>query len=83
MASSCPSALVFVAALSVMSSCSSGPDDNLLTSQPQWEWQSACCGFAGDTRTPSTEGYVYVLEFATNGRLRATRDDELVIETTD
>jgi len=81
MAISSPSALVLLAALSVMSSCTSGPGDNLLTSQPQWEWQSACCGFAGDTRTPSTEGYVYVLEFATNGRVRATRDDDLVIET--
>lgn len=70
------------AALCLMNGCgSSGPSGNVLTSQPQWEWQSACCGISGDQRTPSTEGYVYILQFDSNGRVRATRDGELVIET--
>lgn len=70
------------ALLAGVAACGSdGPGDNILTSQPQWEWLSACCGLAGDERTPAGEGYVYVLQFGTDGRVRATRNDDLVIET--
>ncbi|HEX9895290.1 MAG TPA: hypothetical protein VGA78_15280 [Gemmatimonadales bacterium] len=82
MAVSSGTPLILVATLSLVISCgTSSSGDNLLTSQPQWEWHSACCGFAGDTKNPSTEGYIYVLQFHPNGRVRATRDDDLVIET--
>jgi hypothetical protein len=68
-------------ALLVGAACGTSPAPNPLTSQPQWEWQTACCGFAGDWRSPSTEGYAYVLQFDAGGRVRAIRDGELVIET--
>lgn len=69
------------AALLLATACGGSPGPNLLTSQPQWEWQAACCGFAGDERSPATEGYAYVLQFDAGGRVRAIRDGELVIET--
>jgi hypothetical protein len=47
-----------------------------------WEWQSACCGIAGDIRTPTSEGYTYVLRFQRSGRVRAERDGTVVMETT-
>ena len=58
-----------------------GPEAEYLVSQPQWEWQSSCCGFAGDTRGPTSEGYRYVLQFDRAGRVRAIRNDTLLVET--
>lgn len=76
-------ALVMGAAL-VSTACTGtrlGPVPDLLLSEA-WEWQSACCGIAGDPRTPATEGYTYVLRFDQNGSVRAERDGALVLETT-
>lgn len=58
-----------------------GPVPERLLSEA-WEWQSACCGIAGDTRTPATEGFSYVLRFQENGTVRAVRDGTLLLETT-
>lgn len=69
------------AALFLGTACGASPGSNLLTSQPQWEWQAACCGFAGDERSSNTEGYGYVLQFDANGRVRAFRDGQPIIET--
>lgn len=57
------------------------PGNTLLTSQPQWEWQSACCGVAGNELTPSTEGFSYVLQFEPIGTVRAIRNDTILVET--
>lgn len=57
------------------------PGDTLLTSQPQWEWQSACCGVAGNQLTPATEGFSYVLQFEPDGTVRAIRNDTILVET--
>jgi hypothetical protein len=69
------------AALLLGAACGTSPGANLLTSQPQWEWQTACCGIAGNELSPVTEGYVYIVQFGVNGRVRAFRDGDLVKET--
>lgn len=58
-----------------------GPAPELLLREA-WEWQSACCGIAGDVRTPATEGFSYVLRFHENGTVRAERDGAVLLETT-
>lgn len=71
------------AALS-LSACGSnpvGPVPERLLSEA-WEWQSACCGIAGDSRTPATEGFHYVLRFYPGSIVRAERDGTVVQETT-
>jgi hypothetical protein len=67
----------------LLASCGEGvgPGEEFLTGHPQWEWISACCGIAGNELTPATEGYVYVLAFTRRGRVRATRNDVLLLET--
>lgn len=76
--------VVIIGASFALSACGSnpvGPVPERLLSEA-WEWQSACCGFAGDTRTPTTEGYSYVLRFHAKGTVRAERDGTLLLETT-
>ena len=53
----------------------------MLVGRPAWAWQSACCGFAGDERSPSTEGYAFVLRFDAQGVVRAVRNDVLLMRT--
>ncbi len=76
--------VMIVGASLALSTCGSnpvGPVPERLLSEA-WEWQSACCGIAGDTLTPATEGYSYVLRFHENGTVRAERDGTLLLETT-
>lgn len=76
--------VIIVGASLALSTCGSnpvGPVPERLLSEA-WEWQSACCGIAGDTLTPETEGYSYVLRFHENGTVRAERDGTLLLETT-
>lgn len=68
-------------ALSACGSDPVGPAPELLLREA-WEWQSACCGIAGDERTPATEGYSYVLRFHEEGTVRAVREGIVVLETT-
>lgn len=75
-----------VTAILVAPGCriSTAPGDNVLTSQPQWEWQSACCGFAGNELTAATEGFTYILQFGTDGTVRAIRavnNDSILAQT--
>ncbi|MEX2529430.1 MAG: hypothetical protein WD960_01545 [Gemmatimonadota bacterium] len=79
----CVGAIILGASL-VLSACGSspvGPVPDLLLREA-WEWQSACCGIAGDTRTPTTEGFSYVLRFSESGVVRAERNGTIVQETT-
>jgi hypothetical protein len=73
-----------VGAALTLSACGSNPvgpvPERLLNEA--WEWQSACCGIAGDSRTPATEGFHYVLRFYPRGIVRAERDGTVVQETT-
>ena len=76
--------IVIIGTSLTLFSCGSnpvGPVPELLLSEA-WQWQSACCGIAGDTRTPASEGYNYVLRFQQNGTVRAVRDGMLLLETT-
>lgn len=72
-----------VVALLLVTGCGNalGPSGEVLVREA-WEWDSACCGIAGDARTPETEGYLYVLRFARDGTVRAVRNDTLLVETT-
>jgi hypothetical protein len=76
--------VVIIGASLAFSACGSDPvgpvPEGLL--REAWEWQSACCGIAGDTRTPTTEGYSYVLRFREHGTVRAERNGTLLLETT-
>lgn len=78
------SSAIFVAAALGLSGCGSSPvgpvPDRLLSEA--WEWASACCGIAGDSRTPTTEGYGFVLRFHENGTVRAERNGTVLLETT-
>ncbi len=76
--------VIMICASLALSACESspmGPVPERLLSEA-WEWQSACCGIAGDARTPTTEGYTYVLRFQENGTVRAERDGMVVLEAT-
>jgi hypothetical protein len=76
--------VIVIGASLALSACGSnpvGPVPERLLSEV-WEWQSACCGISGDTRTPTTEGYSYVLRFHGNGTVRAERDGTLLLATT-
>lgn len=76
--------VIVIGAALALSACGSdplGPVPERLLSEA-WEWQSACCGIAGHTRTPATEGYTYILRFHENGIVRAERDGTLLLETT-
>jgi hypothetical protein len=78
------SGVSIVGAALALSACGSnpmGPVPERLLSEA-WEWQSACCGIAGDSRTPATEGFHYVLRFYPRGVVRAERDGIVVQETT-
>jgi len=70
------------AAFVVVPACSDGvgPEAEFLVRE-QWEWVSACCGFAGQELTPESEGMDYVLQFDRDGRVRAIRNDTVLIET--
>lgn len=81
---SLPAALAVACVLGTSCRTFAAPGDNLLTSQPQWEWQSACCGFAGNELTPTTEGFSYILQFEPDGTVRAIRsvgNDSILAET--
>jgi hypothetical protein len=76
--------VAIIGASLALSACASHPLEpvsHLLLSEA-WEWQSACCGIAGNTLTPTTEGYSYVLRFHENGTVRAERNGTLLLETT-
>lgn len=76
--------MIFQGAMLILVACGRdplGPVPERLLSEA-WEWQSACCGVAGDARTPATEGYSYVLRFREDGTVRAERDGTLLLETT-
>jgi hypothetical protein len=42
-----------------------------------WEWEVSVGGFAGETRTPLTEGFTWQLEFTAEGILHSYRDEVL------
>ncbi len=76
--------VVIIGASLTLSACGNnplGPVPERLLSEA-WQWQSACCGLAGNALTPATEGYSYVLRFHQKGTVRAERDGTLLLETT-
>lgn len=68
----------------VVSACGSDPVQPTPTvlTEAAWEWRSACCGVAGTSLTPATEGFDYRLRFREDGTVQARRGGSVVLETT-
>ena len=46
----------------------------------EWEWRQSCCGFAGHTITPQSEGYTKVLRI-TNTTFSEYQGDSLIFQS--
>jgi hypothetical protein len=46
-----------------------------------WEWSWSCCSVAGQVKTPGSENYSYVLQYSSDGTVRAFRNNALIQTT--